>query len=82
MRFLKIELNNKAYTSRNQNIRRHPSCYVSDGRAKMLIRCFRNNDTEAFRKYRRGNGKFPSSKRNSYRTSLCEICKILVTSWA
>src|SRR6218665_1951871 len=52
--FLKNELNNLAYTSRYRNIHGHSSCYITEGRAKMLIRRFRNNDTGAFRKYWRG----------------------------
>src|SRR6218665_1590410 len=53
--FLKNELNELVYASRNQNIYGHSSRYVTEGGAKMLqIRRFRNNDTRAFRKYWRG----------------------------
>jgi len=54
MSFLKNELNDLTYASRNQNICGHSSRYVTEGRAKMLIRRFLNNDTGAFRKYWRG----------------------------
>jgi len=77
--FLKNELNDLAYASRNQNIRSHSSRYVTEGGAKMLIRRFRNNDTGAFRKYWRRNG-VPSNKPKSYRISPREICIILLTS--
>src|SRR6218665_3028490 len=53
--FLKNELNELVYASRNQDICGHSSHYVTEGGAKMLqIRRFRNNDTRAFRKYWRG----------------------------
>jgi len=48
--FLKNELDDLAYASRNQNSRFHYSRYVTEGGAKILIRRFRNNDTGAFRK--------------------------------
>src|SRR6218665_2054654 len=54
MSFLKNELNDLAYASRNQNTRVHYSRYVTEGGAKMLIRRFRNNETRAFRKYWQG----------------------------
>src|SRR6218665_3182838 len=44
--FLKNELNDLAYASRNQNTRVYYSRHVNEGGAKMLIRRFRNNDTE------------------------------------
>src|SRR6218665_1356698 len=78
--FLKNELNDLAYASINQNIRRHSSRYVTEGGAKVLIRRLRNNDAIAFRKYWRWN-EVPSNKHKSYNfmTSRHEICKILLT---
>src|SRR6218665_1897810 len=43
--FIKNELNDLAYASRNQNIRGHSSRYVTEGGTKMLIRSIRNNKT-------------------------------------
>src|SRR6218665_3590193 len=79
--FLKNELNDLAYASRNQNTCVHYSRYVTEGRAKMLIRRFRNNDTGAFRfKYWRGT-KFQVIDLNSKAIMISsrEICKILLT---
>ena len=80
MSFLKNELNDLAYASRNQNTRVHYARYVTEGGAKMLIRRFRNNDTGAFRKYGRGT-KFRVIDLNSKAIMISprEICKILLT---
>jgi len=48
--FLKNEVNDLACASRNQNICGHSSRYITEGGAKMLIRCFRNNDTRSISK--------------------------------
>src|SRR6218665_3166738 len=57
---------------------RHYSRYVTEGRATMLIRRFRNNDTRAFRKYWRVT-KFRVINSKAIMISPPEICKVLLT---
>src|SRR6218665_3036659 len=76
--WLKNELNDLAYASRNQNTRVHYSRYVTEVGCKMLIRRFRNNDTGAFRKYWHGT-KFRVINSKAIMISPREICKILLT---